>query len=70
MNYYEKTLRWTCPHHKQGTMSLRSGIEHLRRKHYDCWSCRLEGLMLKAMCEGRGSLRFAGEFGPLDLSRA
>jgi hypothetical protein len=35
-------------------MRLPSAERHLRRKHYDCWSCKLERLMVQAMIEGKG----------------
>lgn len=35
-------------------MTLRSAARHLRRKHWECFSCRAERLMVLAMMEGRG----------------
>lgn len=35
-------------------MTLESADKHLRRKHADCWSCRLERSMVQAMIAGVG----------------
>lgn len=35
-------------------MKLPKAWRHLRLRHNDCFSCRLEALMVKAMLEGRG----------------
>lgn len=35
-------------------MRLRSASRHLRNKHYDCWSCRIEKIMIDMMIQGRG----------------
>jgi hypothetical protein len=46
-------------------MALPSAVRHLRRRHNDCWSCRLERLMVEAMIDGRG---FVFE-GPMPFDR-
>jgi hypothetical protein len=35
-------------------MKLRAAQRHLRRSHSECWSCRLEKLMVEAMMTGHG----------------
>jgi len=60
--------RWTCPHHKGGPMTLRSAERHLQRRHYDCWSCRVERTMVRAMIEGRGWVSPLGTDGMRSLS--
>jgi hypothetical protein len=35
-------------------MRLESADKHLRRKHADCFSCRIERHMIQAMIAGRG----------------
>jgi hypothetical protein len=34
-------------------MKLFSALRHLRRKHYACWSCRIEQILVKEMISGR-----------------
>lgn len=46
--------RWRCPHCGVGSMKLASAERHLRRRHFDCASCRIERLMVQAMMEGKG----------------
>lgn len=46
--------RWRCPHCLGGNMKLESAVRHLRRRHNDCWSCRLERTMVEAMRQGTG----------------
>jgi hypothetical protein len=59
----ERAWRWTCPHCGGGSMPLKNGFNHLRRKHYDCWSCRIETLMISGMLDGRGYV-FEGPLWP------
>jgi len=49
-------LRWKCPHCDVGVMKLRSADRHLRNKHFDCASCRIERLVVQAIMEGKGHL--------------
>ena len=48
-----RAWRWTCPHCGVGSMNLRSAEKHLQRKHYDCWSCKTERLMVHVLRERR-----------------
>ena len=47
-----RNWRWRCPHCAAQDMSLHSAVNHLERRHLDCWACRLERHMLKAMLAG------------------
>lgn len=49
-----KVYRWTCPHCLGGPMLLRSAVRHLLRRHFHCFSCRLEKIMVESMMMGRG----------------
>jgi hypothetical protein len=70
MTDHGRPWRWTCPHCFGGPMRLESADRHLRRKHADCWSCRLERLMIRAMIEGRGYVFEGDPFAPYLTSRA
>jgi hypothetical protein len=35
-------------------MRIGSALRHLRRRHSDCWSCRIEAIMCRAIMEGKG----------------
>jgi hypothetical protein len=35
-------------------MTLNSAHRHLRRRHFDCWSCQIEAHMVAAMAQGQG----------------
>ena len=49
-----RTLRWTCPHCRRGSMKLHSAQRHLRLHHWDCWSCRMEAMLITKMQAGEG----------------
>jgi hypothetical protein len=50
-------------------MRLESADRHMRRKHADCWSCKLERMMVQAMLAGRGFVFEGDIFGGVLGSR-
>jgi uncharacterized protein (DUF983 family) len=60
-------LRWRCPHCGGGYMSLASAEKHLTRRHSDCWSCKMERHMVRAIRSNIGQIiitrRGASPFG-------
>jgi len=55
-NVEPRSLRWSCPHCGIGRMKLTSAERHLRRKHYECNSCKLEWMLVCSLLQGRGFL--------------
>jgi hypothetical protein len=50
-------------------MRLRSALRHLKLHHSDCYSCKLEQLLVQAMIEGRGYVIPVGTQEAIFLSR-
>lgn len=62
----EAPTHWKCPHDKC-LIQLQYVARHLDRFHSDCWSCRAEELLCRALLDiasipaGRWHGRLAGE---------
>lgn len=45
---------WRCPHCLGENVTLESALRHMRRRHLDCFSCRLEQQMVIELLADHG----------------